>query len=286
MTGWLRGRFRGTGAPQVLFGQMWEDPGIELAIFPPGARIFAIASAGCTARALSAHGCRVTAVDINSAQLAYAQSRGPVQDGAADLGLAHLRRLAPLAGWTTSRLNPFLDLVDPAAQLDYWRQHLNTARFRFSLDTLLQPRTLARFYGSALLAQLPANFGEVLRHRLERGFARHPNRTNPYLHRLLRGAPIATATPTEPITWHMADAVVFLAQAPPQAFDGFTISNILDGATATYADQLYAAMARTGSPGARVVVRSFAEPSTPLAAQDRSLLWGRITAQPLASVRF
>jgi S-adenosylmethionine:diacylglycerol 3-amino-3-carboxypropyl transferase len=286
MTGWLRGRFSGSGPPQLLFGQMWEDPAIELAIFPPGARIFAIASAGCTARALSAHGCRVTAVDINPAQLAYARSRGPVQDGVADRGLAHLRRLAPLAGWTASRLVPFLDLVDPAEQLDYWRQHLNTARFRCALDTLLRPRALARFYDSALLAQLPANFGQVLRHRLERGFARHPNRTNPYLHRLLRGTPIPTATPTEPIIWHVADAAAFLAQAPPQSFEGFTISNILDGATATYADQLYAAMARAASPGAHVVVRSFAEPATPLAAQDRSLLWGRITAQPLASARF
>lgn len=124
-------------------------------------------------------------------------------------------------------MNPFLDLVDPAEQLDYWRQHLNTVRFRCTLDALLQPPTLARFYDSALLAQ-----------------------------------------------------------APPQSFEGFTISNILDGATATYADQLYAAMARAASPGAGIVVRSFAEPATPLAAQDRSLLWGRITAQPLASVRF
>ncbi|MCX6607269.1 MAG: hypothetical protein NTV52_27305 [Acidobacteria bacterium] len=179
MTGWLRGRFRGTRAPQVLFEQMWEDPALELAVFPPGARIFAIASAGCTARALSAYGCRVTAVYINPAQLAYARSRGPVQDGAADRGLAYLRRLAPLAGWTASRLNPFLDLVDPAQQLDHWRQHLNTARFRCTLDALLQTRTLARFYDSALLAQLPGNFGQVLRHRLERGFALHPNRTNP-----------------------------------------------------------------------------------------------------------
>ena len=286
MTGWLRGRFRGTGAPQLLFGQIWEDPAIELGAFPPGARIFAIASAGCTARALSAHGCLVTAVDINPAQLAYARSLGPVQDGAADQGLAHLRRLAPAAGWTASRLNNFLDLVDPTEQLAYWRVYLNTARFRFVLDTLLQPRILSRFYDSALLAQLPANFGEVLRHRLERGFALHPNRTNPYLHRLLRGTPIPTATPAVPIVWHVADALEFLAQAPPQSFDGFTISNILDGATETYAGQLHAAMVRAAAPGAAVVVRSFAEPSTPPAAQDRALLWGRITARPLASVRF
>ena len=222
----------------------------------------------------------------NPAQLAYARSLGPVQDGAADRGLAHLRRLAPCAGWTASRLNAFLALADPTEQLAYWRVHLNTARFRLALDTLLRPQLLSRFYDSALLAQLPANFGEVLRQRLERGFALHPNRTNPYLHRLLRATPIPTVNPAVLIVWHVADAVEFLSQAPPQSFDGFTISNILVGATETYADHLRAAMLRAAAPGASVVVRSFAGPSTPLAAQDRALLWGRITARPLASARF
>ena len=284
MTGWLRGRFHGPGEPQVLFGQMWEDPAIELGVFRAGARIFAIASAGCTARALSAHGCRVTAVDINPVQLAYAKS-GFVADGAADRALAQLRRLTPFVGWTGRHLDSFLDLVDPSEQLAYWRTHLATARFRCVLDTLLRPRTLARFYDSALLAQLPANFGEVLRQRLERGFALHSNRTNPYLHRLLRGTPIPTATLVVPIVWHVADAIQFLAQVPPESFDGFTISNILDGASSDYAERLYEGIARAGAPASPVVVRSFAEPSTPLAAQDRALIWGRVTVQPLTSAR-
>ena len=133
MTGWLRGRSRGTGLHQALFEQMWDDAAIHLAAFAPGARIFAIASAGCNARALSALDCLFTAVDINPVQLPYARSRGPVQDGAAAHGLADLRRLAPLAGWTAGRLNSFLHLQHPVMQLAILLIDANMARFRLRL---------------------------------------------------------------------------------------------------------------------------------------------------------
>jgi S-adenosylmethionine:diacylglycerol 3-amino-3-carboxypropyl transferase len=277
MTPWLRGRFHGSGPPQLLFGHMWEDAAIERRHFSPGARIFAIASAGCTARSLSAHGCHVTAVDINPTQLAYAQSRGPHRLGAADRGLAYLRRLAPLAGWTTAHLETFLHLADPAAQLPYWRAHLDTARFRCALDTLLRPRALSLVYRSTLLQQLPANFGAVLRQRLERGFARHPNRHNPYLHCLLAGVPVPSPDPVLPIAWHHADAAQFLLAAPRRSFDGLTLSNILDGAPPAYAQLLRQAIAHAAAPGAPVLLRSFAEPSTSLAIEDRALLWGQLS---------
>jgi len=287
MNPWRRGRFHGSGPPQLLFGHMWEDPTLECRHFPPGARIFAIASAGCTARTLSAHGCHVTAVDLNPTQLAYAQSRGPQRPGAADRGLALLRRLAPLAGWSTTHLETFLHLADPAAQLPYWRQHLDTARFRFALDTLLGPRVLRLFYRSPLLAQLPANFGAVLRQRLERGFARHPNRHNPYLHCLFAGVPVPSPDPLLPIAWHHADAADFLLAAPRHSFNGLTLSNILDGAPPAYAARLHQAIAHAAVPGAPVLLRSFAEPRTPLAAalatEDRALLWGQLTVPPPAS---
>src|SRR5919197_3079450 len=59
----------------LLFGRMYEDPAIELAAFPPGGRIFTIASAGCTAFALACRGESVTAVDLNAAQIAYVRAR-------------------------------------------------------------------------------------------------------------------------------------------------------------------------------------------------------------------
>jgi len=67
---------------------MYEDSGIELRAFKPQSRVFCIASAGCTARALAAAGHEVTAVDINPMQLAYAKSRAagePAQVGSASV---------------------------------------------------------------------------------------------------------------------------------------------------------------------------------------------------------
>ena len=89
-TPWRRGPFR-VQAHRLLFGQTYEDYGIELRAFRPRSRVFAIAGAGYTARALAAAEHRVTAVDINPHQLAYAKSRaegGPEHAGAAEKLLA------------------------------------------------------------------------------------------------------------------------------------------------------------------------------------------------------
>jgi S-adenosylmethionine:diacylglycerol 3-amino-3-carboxypropyl transferase len=47
----------------LMFGRMFEDWSVEARLFPPGGRVFCIASAGCTAIALAARGHDVTAVD-------------------------------------------------------------------------------------------------------------------------------------------------------------------------------------------------------------------------------
>src|SRR5258708_17984571 len=73
-TPWQAGSFRGR-TRQLLFGAMYEDPAMELEAFAPRSRVFCIAAAGCTARALSAAGHDVTAVDINPEQVQYAQAR-------------------------------------------------------------------------------------------------------------------------------------------------------------------------------------------------------------------
>ncbi|HZR46354.1 MAG TPA: DUF3419 family protein [Candidatus Manganitrophaceae bacterium] len=55
---------------KLEFANVWEDTEIDLAVLEPkaGARIFCIASGGCTALAFLSKGATVTAVDVNPAQ--------------------------------------------------------------------------------------------------------------------------------------------------------------------------------------------------------------------------
>ena len=292
-TAWERGRFDARDGPgKVLFGRMYEDASIELDAFRPGGRVLCIASAGCTAMALAPHH-EVVAVDINPVQLAYAERRFAGDRGArgaAERVMAFGRSFAPLAGWWPSRVRAFLDLEDPAEQSGYWRRHLDTARFRAALDGLLSLTALRAVYASSFLDFLPPRLGSVMRGRMERCFARHPNRANPYARALLLGELSITPPPpeTSDIRLVHADAAAFLEREPAGSFDGFALSNILDGVDAAYSRRLVAAVKRAAAPEAVVVLRSFREPSAALAtnraAEDRAMLWGIVDARPAATL--
>ena len=288
-TPWASGRFDGRRGPRrLLFGSMHEDESIERRVFRDRRRIFCIASAGCTAMALSPDH-DVVAVDVNPEQVAYAAGRfggRSAQRGAAERRMAALRALAPLAGWASRRLSAFLELDDPAEQLGFWRRHLDTRRFRTGLDLLLSKPVLLLDYGSPFLRSLPPGFGRVLRGRLERGFALHPNRGNQYVRALLLGELPKASAPVRAARIRLvaADAAAFLEKEPPGSFDGFALSNVLDGAGAEYRRRLLLAVRRAAAPGARAVLRSFSTASDPadavLAAEDRSMLWGAVRVAP------
>lgn len=293
-TAWSAGRLDGAhGAPRVLFGRMYEDWQLEQAAFATPGRIFCIASAGCTAMHLAGRHHEVVAVDINPAQLAYASRRldgAPMVRGSAEHVMRIGRALLPLAGWHAPKLARFLDLDDPPAQLAMWKRDFDTLRFRAAMDVLLSTATLGAAYASKLVASLPRRFASVMRARMERCFATHPNRTNPFARALLLGELIDDAPSSRPVRVEFAcdDAAEFLRRAPPQSFDGFTLSNILDGADEGYRARLFAAVLHAARPGAPVVLRSFAEPSTispsNRAAQDRSMLWGIVLVTPAAEL--
>ncbi|HTO99076.1 MAG TPA: DUF3419 family protein [Myxococcales bacterium] len=288
-TAWARGRFDArAGRSKVLFGRMYEDASIELGAFPAGGRVLCIASAGCTAMKLAPRH-EVVAVDLNAEQLAYAARRlagAPAIRGTAERVMGLGRAFAPLLGWRPDRVRAFLDLDDPAEQVRFWRERLDTRRFRAAFDALFSFAALRAVYAPGFLGFLPARFGAVMRGRLERCFARHPNRTNPYARALLLGELSAETAPGEASRVRLvhSDAAAFLESEPPGSYAGFTLSNILDGADEAYRQRLLAAVKRAAAPGAVAVLRSFAEPAEPSAsnraAEDRSMLWGVVDVRP------
>jgi S-adenosylmethionine:diacylglycerol 3-amino-3-carboxypropyl transferase len=292
-TAWQSGRFNAAqaGSYKLLFGCMYEDAEIELRAFEPQGRIFCIASAGCTAMKLAASH-TVVAVDINPVQLAYVQRRlagAAVRCGSSERILAFVRALGPLAGWHTRRVRKFLDLDDPEQQIRYWRQHLDTRRFRAAVSFLFSRAVLRSVYSAAFLNGLPSNFGTVLRTRMERCFARHPNRSNPYAFALLLGeARFASEIPQTRIELQCADAAAFLEHQTAGSFTGFSLSNILDGANAAYERRLFAALRHAAAPGAMVVLRTFREPQslaeTNHGAEDRSMLWGIVDVRQASAL--
>jgi len=285
VTIWERGRLDARVGPrQVLFGRMYEDTSIELDAFRPGSRVLCIASAGCTAMRLAPHH-EVVAVDINPVQLEYAARRiegDPGFRGKAERVMDFMRFFAPLAGWWPSRVRAFVELDDPAEQMQYWNRELNKWRFRAALDGLFSFTALRSVYAPRFLDFLPKRLGQVMRSRMERNFARHPNRTNPYVRSLLLGELSSDPTPPEAgrIQLVHSDAAGYLESQPAGSFDGFTLSNILDGVDDAYRERLFAAVKRAATPDATTVLRSFgdAEADSPAnrAEDDRAMLWGTV----------
>ncbi|HWB32064.1 MAG TPA: hypothetical protein VG714_02715 [Acidobacteriaceae bacterium] len=284
-TQWSAGRLARWSGPhaghhRLLFGQMYEDAAIELDAFRDARRIFCIASAGDTAIRLSRDH-EVIACDINPVQLAYARRRalgGPRETGDADRIMHLMRRLMPLVGWTSARIRTFLALSDPAAQLAFWQQHLDNRRLRVGLSIAMSRPALRTVYAREFLSLIPPHFGAVLRKRLQRGIGLHPNASNPYLRSLLTGEATQLPPPASAIQFLSGDAATVLEACAPASLDGFTLSNILDGAGSAYRVRLAQAVRRAATPDALVVLRSFSEPPAAMdanrAACDRSMLWG------------
>jgi hypothetical protein len=283
-TPWQAGHFgSSSGSHRLLFGRMHEDAEIERAAFRNKRRVFCIASAGCTAAQLCDQH-EVVACDINPVQLAYAERR--LQGAAAEVGdaeraMAFARTFMPLVGWRTSIVHSFLSLSDVTEQVAFWRRHLDTRRFRAGFDLLMSPIILRAMYARRFLSFLPAKFGRVLRMRLERGFARHANATNPYARALLLGETNGEPQPQTPLVhFVLGDAASYLESCAVGSFDAFSFSNILDGAEPSYRNRLSRAVRRAATEDAVVVLRSFGDPRTELAsncaADDRTMLWGTV----------
>ena len=188
-------------------------------------------------------------------------------------------------------MRAFLELDDPAEQAGFWRRQLDTRRFRAAFDALFSVTALRAVYASPFLAFLPPRLGAVMRARMERCFARHPNRTNPYARALLLGEladdpPRPRAGAIELV--HADAADVPRARARRAASTASRCRTSSTAPSPAYRARLFAAVQRAAAPGAIVVLRSFAEPTAALptnrAADDRSMLWGIVDVRPAAEL--
>src|SRR5207253_3012560 len=126
----------------------------------------------------------------------------------------------------------------------------------------INPLPLRAIYSSTFVRVLPKRFDRVIRARLERCWARHPNRSNPYAWRFFLGMdPPDYVAPTlrsaVAIELVCADAAMYLENCPPASFIGFSLSNILDGTEPAYGERLMAAVRHSAQDGAVVLLRSF-----------------------------
>ena len=281
-TAWQAGRLTSTRGPQrLLFGRMYEDAEIERSAFEGKKRVFCIASAGTTAISLAEEH-EVVACDINPVQLAYAErtaAGGAAETGDAEKAMRLARVFTPLVGWRGEVVREFLALSDLNEQSEFWRRHLDTRRFRTAFDALMSRGILRMAYAAPFLSFLPPKFGSVLRKRLERGFARHANAANPYARSLLLGETAENRRRAAGnVRFVLSDAASWLEACPEGYFEGFALSNIVDGAEPAYRERLARAVRRAASENAVVVLRSFAEPPAEFAGNraenDRSMLWG------------
>ncbi|MBY8886753.1 BtaA family protein [Streptomyces sp. PTM05] len=267
-TPWSHGRILAgrSGSPRLLFGRMYEDPGIELAVFPAApARVLCVASAGDTAAALAHAGYEVTAVDVNPRQLDYARARvvdgAPARTGTAERLTAVGRHVTAglLPAWQPTALRAFLRLDDPARQLRWWHERIDGAGLRLLTASALRPAgPLTALLRPGFRGVAPPRFDAVLRARTARVVASCPNTANPLLRLLLLGeAP--DPVPVSGIRFVRADVAEHLESVPAGSYDAVTLSNVLDGPGRAYARRLRAAVERAVRPGGVAVLRSVRE---------------------------
>lgn len=265
-TGW-----RIHGKPELLFGRMFEDSSVELAAFRPQSRVFAIASGGCTAIALANAGHRVLAADLNPAQIEYVSERLRGAEPRAGKIDGKLRKGLQFAGHLREREH-FCSLTDPEEQVSYWREHLESPLLRFLLRIATHPFLLRRIYSKQVIHSIPPRFDRQVLARLIRGFGTYPNASNPFVQAYLLGNLSHVRFQSGDIELVTAGAAEYLESVPPGSFDGFTLSNIFDGAGAEYAERLQRAVRHAGSPQAVTVTRRFAG----IGGLEKSLIWGAL----------
>jgi hypothetical protein len=283
-TPWAKGRFGLGRRARVLFGAMYEDPSIDLQAVEGRANVLCICSAADTAKFLANNGHNVTAVDINPAQVAYAKQRlagRPYQRGLAEVLMAIGRTVLRPVGWSRRELTRFCTATDIEVQRQQWHQLTHGAR-GLGFRVLLSPSRLRLGYKREFVDVAGKGFADRVFAIVDRSLVHVPNADNPYASLLFLGQPLPDVplNSDAQLTVLCADVVKHLLSVPEHHYDAVTLSNILDGASQSFHDELRRALQHGAKPDAPVVLRTFKavsdEAATIRASNDRSLIWSAI----------
>ena len=203
-------------------------------------------------------------------------ARGVLGSGVSERFMGLLARVVRVSVHPPRRIHRLLACGSIAEQRDLYSREWNNRRWRLMYHLLLSRRVFNRAYD-------PAFF----RHVENPSFARHfhalagrtlttlPVATNYFLHYALTDRypveiedgvpPYLSEAGTDTIaagragTLELVDANLsdYLATLPEASVDGFVLSNIAEWLDGDGLDALFAAVARTAAPGARVCFRNF-----------------------------
>ena len=255
----------------------------------------------------------------------WSERRRQVRDGVLRCGTSE-RFIAVVIGAMRRLVHPparvrrLLACRSLEEQRALYEREWDSRRWRLLFRLLLNRWTFDRAYHPAFFAHVSRpSFAAYFHEAVGRGLTELPVRTNYFLHQMLGGhypagddaalPPYLTAAGAAAVGGRLGGLTLvdggvgtWLRGQPARSVHGFALSNVCEWMSATEVDALFAEIARTAAPGARVAFRNFVGwTEVPerwrstfvedgalgdrLGRQDRSLLQRRIVCCTVAAPR-
>ncbi len=209
--------------------------------------------------------------DLTSAARRYWDARqGVVERGVLQAGVTE--RLMRLIATGVRLVHPrrrvarLLELATLEQQQEFYHGEWDNARWRLLFDVLCNRLVLRRTYDARFFANVEdPSYAKHFRWVAAHTLTQLPVCDNYFLHHMLTGRypersrpPYLTSSvSTDRLTLVDGTFTDFLRGRPDRSLAGFALSNICEWLTAAQIDELFAEIARTARPGARVVFRNF-----------------------------